>query len=302
MTPLVITCGDPAGVGPEIVRTWLADNPSGRDDVVVLGPREWLKSLPSEVKTERVGPADYRATPGRPDEAGAKIAWAAMARAARGCAAGEYRAVVTGPVSKAQLASVGYPHPGQTEFFAAEWGGDPVMAFHSDHLRVTLVTWHLPLQQVSTALSPAALERAVRAAARLAMGDGIAPPRIAICGLNPHAGEDGLLGHEEQTLIDPTLDRLRSEFPGLSRTLPGDTVFGRAMKGEFDAVVAMYHDQGLGPLKTVDFDNAVNVTLGLPYVRTSPDHGTGFGIAGRGLASATSFARAVDLARRLSSA
>ena len=132
------------------------------------------------------------------------------------------------------------------------------------------------------------------------MGDGIATPRIAVCGLNPHAGEGGLLGHEEQTLIDPVLDRLRSEFPALSGTLPGDTVFGRAMKGEFDGVVAMYHDQGLGPLKTVDFDNAVNVTLGLPFVRTSPDHGTGFGIAGRGLASATSFSRAVDLTQRLS--
>ena len=300
MSPLVITCGDPAGVGPEIVRAWLVDNPAWRDDVVVLGPREWLKSLPSGVKTEVIGPVDYRGTPGQPDEEGAKIAWAAMKRAAWGCVAGEFRAVVTGPVSKAQLASVGYPYPGQTEFFAAEWGGDPVMAFHSDHLRVALATWHVPLQQVSSKLTSVSIERAVRAAAQLVTADGIAPARIAVCGLNPHAGEDGLLGHEEQTLIDPALDRLRGEFAGLSRTLPGDTVFGRMMKGEFDAVVALYHDQGLGPLKTVDFDNAVNVTLGLPFVRTSPDHGTGFGIAGKGIASGTSFARAVDLVRRLS--
>ncbi len=299
MSPLVITCGDPAGVGPEIVRAWLEDSPAWRDDVVVLGPREWLRSLSSGVKTEGIGPADYRATPGQPDEEGAKIAWAAMARAARGCVAGDYRAVVTGPVSKAQLASVGYPHPGQTEFFAAEWGGDPVMAFHSDHLRVTLATWHVPLSQIPVTLTRDAIARAVQAAVRLAQADGIEVPRIAVCGLNPHAGEDGLLGSEEHERIDPVLNELRDTLPGLSRTLPGDTVFGRSLRGEFDAIVAMYHDQGLGPLKTIDFDNAVNVTLGLPFVRTSPDHGTAFGIAGKGLASATSFARAVTLARRL---
>jgi 4-hydroxythreonine-4-phosphate dehydrogenase len=297
--PLVITCGDPAGVGPEIIRTWLEQNPERAAGTVVVGPAGWLCTLPDDVMTEVVGAADYQTELGRPDGRGALIAWGAMRRAASGCAAGDFAGVVTGPVSKAQLASVGYPYPGQTEFFAAEWGGEPVMAFHSHHLRVALATWHVPLQQVVAALSPESIERAVRAAVKLAQVDGISAPRIAVCGLNPHAGEDGLLGHEEQTLIDPVLDRLRGELPGLSRTLPGDTVFGRAIRGEFDAVVALYHDQGLGPLKTIDFDNAVNVTLGLPFVRTSPDHGTGFGIAGKGIASCESFGRAMDLAARL---
>ncbi len=142
--------------------------------------------------------------------------------------------------------------------------------------------------------------RAVRAAAELCAAEGVrGAPRIAVCGLNPHAGEGGLLGTEERDHIDPLLDRLRAAHPGLSRALPGDTVFVRQLRGEFDAVVALYHDQGLAPLKTLEFDHAVNITLGLPHVRTSPDHGTGFDLAGRGLASATSFAHAVRVARAL---
>ena len=301
MRPLAITCGDPAGVGPEIVAAWLNDPIDSGRECCVIGPRWWLDTLSESVAKIAVGPPDYSAKLGQPDKAGARIAWEAMRVAAKGCSGGQFSGVVTGPVSKSDLAGVGYPHPGQTEFFAAEWGGEPVMAFRSDHLRVTLATWHVPLNEVGAALSPAAVERAVRAAAQLAEADGVETPRIAVCGLNPHAGEAGILGREEKEWIDPLLDELRAEFPELSPTLPGDTVFGRAIKGEFDAVVAMYHDQGLGPLKTVDFDNAVNVTLGLPHVRTSPDHGTGFGIAGRGIASAKSFSRAVELAWKLSS-
>jgi len=152
---------------------------------------------------------------------------------------------------------------------------------------------------VATTLTKAAIHRSVKAARDLAVADGIADPRIAVCGLNPHAGEGGLLGLEERTMIDPALNELRGEIPGLSAALPGDTVFNRSLRGDFDAVVAMYHDQGLGPLKTVDFDNAVNVTLGLPFVRTSPDHGTAFDIAGQGRADSTSMERAIQLARRL---
>ena len=136
-------------------------------------------------------------------------------------------------------------------------------------------------------------------AAALARADGISIPRIGVCGLNPHAGEGGLIGTEERDVIDPILDALRGEFPGLSRTEPSDTIFGRSLRGEFDVVIALYHDQGLAPLKVIDFDAAVNVTLGLPFVRTSPDHGTAFGIAGRGVASGASFANAVTVARRL---
>lgn len=297
---LAITCGDPAGIGPEVVASWLAAQSSVPHDVVVIGPSRWLQelALPAD-QTLAVGPEDYEAVPGEPDAEGAKLAWSAMERAAAGCLAGQFAGVVTGPVSKASLAAVGYPHPGQTEFFAAEWGGEPTMAFCGGRLRVVLLSWHIPLKDVPAALTPMAVRRAVAAAAELAQAEGVMQPRIGVCGLNPHAGEGGLLGIEEREVLNPELEDLRERFPGVSLAQPGDTVFGRALRGEFDVVVALYHDQGLAPLKTVDFDTAVNVTLGLPYVRTSPDHGTAFGIAGQGKASATSLGNAVDVARRL---
>jgi len=139
----------------------------------------------------------------------------------------------------------------------------------------------------------------VRAADELARAEGVAAPRLAVCGFNPHAGEDGLLGDEEQRIINPILTRLRATHPGLTLCEPADTLFARQLRGEFDVVIALYHDQGLAPLKAVDFDEAVNVTLGLPFVRTSPDHGTAFRLAGRGLANPRSFTNAVAVARRL---
>jgi 4-hydroxythreonine-4-phosphate dehydrogenase len=265
----------------------------------VLGPARWLASLDTPAQKIPVGLEEFAAEPGRPTGEGALTAWAAMERAAEGCRTGAFSGVVTGPVSKAQLARIGYGFPGQTEFFAARWGGDPVMAFCGGRLRVVLATWHVPLMSVASLLTPAVLQRAVAAAADLARSDGVAAPRIAVCGLNPHAGEEGLLGSEERDRLDPILAGLRGAYPGLSACLPGDTVFGRALRGEFDVTVALYHDQGLAPLKTIDFDEAVNVTLGLPYVRTSPDHGTAYGIAGRGAASANSFTHAVAVAQRL---
>jgi 4-hydroxythreonine-4-phosphate dehydrogenase len=222
-----------------------------------------------------------------------------MERAAAGCLAGEFSGVVTGPVSKAELARVGYEFPGQTEFFAARWGGEPVMAFCGGKLRVALATWHVPLAAVPALLDEPLLRRTITAAGTLARSEGVARPRIGICGLNPHAGEEGLLGTEERDRLNPMLKRLRREFPGISLCEPGDTLFARMLRGEFDAVVALYHDQGLAPLKVIDFDDAVNVSLGLTHVRTSPDHGTAFGIAGRGIARGTSFANAVTVARRL---
>jgi 4-hydroxythreonine-4-phosphate dehydrogenase len=226
------------------------------------------------------------------------VASEALRNAAAAAREGRVEAVVTGPVAKSAMARVGWDFPGQTEFFAAEWGGDPVMAFCGGRLRVVLATWHIPLAAVPAALDEPTLARAAAAAAELCAAEGL-PARIAVCGLNPHAGEGGLLGADEQERIDPILDRLRRTHPGLSRTLPGDTVFWRHLNGEFDAVIALYHDQGLAPLKTLEFDLAVNVTLGLPWVRTSPDHGTGFDVAGRGLASAASFTNAVRVAERL---
>jgi 4-hydroxythreonine-4-phosphate dehydrogenase len=295
------TCGDPAGVGPEIIATWLAAAPAAEAaGVEIHGPARWLAALPHAglFAARPAGAEDFVATPGRPDEAGARVADAALRAAAAAAREGRVDGVVTGPVAKTWMARAGWSFPGQTEFFAAEWGGEPVMAFAGGRLRVALATWHIPFAAVPAALTGPVLARAVAAAAELCAADGVGE-RIAVCGLNPHAGEDGLLGADERDRIDPVLDGLRGRFPGLSRALPGDTVFGRQLRGEFDAVVALYHDQGLAPLKTLEFDHAVNITLGLPWVRTSPDHGTGFDIAGRGLASATSFANAVRLARSL---
>lgn len=296
---LAITCGDPAGVGPEIIASWLARHSTEARDLAVIGPARWLASLDADVTKIPVGLDEFAAVPGQPTGEGALVAWAAMERAAAGTSHGEFAGVVTGPVSKAELARIGYAFPGQTEFFAARWGGDPVMAFCGGRLRVALATWHIPLHQVSRQLGPHRLHHAVSAADTLARADGVAAPRIGVCGLNPHAGEGGLIGEEERDLLDPALDKLRAEFPGLSRCEPGDTIFARALRGEFDVVVALYHDQGLAPLKVIDFDEAVNVTLGLPHVRTSPDHGTAFGIAGKGVASPKSFGNAITVARRL---
>jgi 4-hydroxythreonine-4-phosphate dehydrogenase len=299
MKPLAITCGDPAGVGPEIIAAWLAANPAEGASVAVIGPALWLETLPAAVLKIPVGFDDYAAVPGKPNGGGALLAWAAMERSADGCRLGEFSGVVTGPVSKERLAAIGYPYPGQTEFYAARWGGNPVMCFCGGKLRVALTTWHIPLHEVVRVLGPNLLHRTIATADQLAKADGIKAPRIGVCGLNPHAGEGGLLGLEEKDFINPALEQMRAEFPGLSLCQPGDTLFARALRGEFDVVVALYHDQGLAPLKVIDFDEAVNVTMGLPQVRTSPDHGTAFGIAGQGKASPRSFANAVTVARRL---
>lgn len=298
-TKLVFTCGDPAGVGPEIIAGWLGANRDAASDVAVVGPARWLENLDTAAQKIAVGIEEFAAVPGRPSGEGALVAWAAMERAAVGCKAGEFTGVVTGPVSKEQLSRIGYAYPGQTEFFAARWGGEPVMAFCGGRLRVVLATWHVPLDEVTRWLGPHLIERTVAAASELCQADGVTGPRIGVCGVNPHAGEGGILGREEIDLLNPALDRLRGRFPGLSRCEPGDTLFARQLRGEFDVVIAMYHDQGLAPLKVIDFDEAVNVTLGLPHVRTSPDHGTAFGIAGKGVARGTSFANAVTVARRL---
>ena len=299
--PLALTCGDPAGIGPEVVAAWLAAHPDEAAEAAVIGPARWLAKLPVAARKVEVGLEEFEAEPGRPSGEGALVAWAALERAASGCRSGEFSGVVTGPVSKGELARIGWKFPGQTEFFAARWGGEPTMAFCGGRLRVVLLTWHIPLREVPAHLTAANFARAVRAADGLARADGApgASVRIGVCGLNPHAGEGGLLGTEERDVIDPLLDAFRPQYPGLSRTQAGDTVFARQLRGEFDVVIALYHDQGLAPLKTVDFDEAVNVTLGLPFVRTSPDHGTAFSLAGRGQASPQSFANAVAVAKRL---
>lgn len=321
MTPrLAFTCGDPAGIGPEVIAAWIAAHPELAGEVAVIGPASWLERINlGAALAIPVGEKEYFAELGSPTVEGARVALAAMERAAAGTTLGEFSGVVTGPVSKSWLQKAGYVFPGQTEFFAARWGGEPTMAFCGGRLRVVLVTWHISLRAVPSRLSAVEIGRSIAAADELARACGpieaggsttrLAPsfgehgrafvPRIGVCGLNPHAGEGGLLGTEERELIDPILDQLRARYPKLSRTEAADTLFARQLRGEFDVVVALYHDQGLGPLKTVDFDESVNVTLGLSHVRTSPDHGTAFGIAGKNKASPRSFANAVSVARRL---
>jgi 4-hydroxythreonine-4-phosphate dehydrogenase len=296
---IAITCGDPAGIGPEIIAAWLRANPSGAKSVAVIGAARWLGTLPPAPQLIAVGMEDYAAEPGRPSGEGSLVAWAALERAAALCTSGEFAGVVTAPISKERMAAIGWGFPGHTEFFAARWGGEPTMAFCGGKLRVALVSWHIPLREVPAALTAANIARAVDAASELARSEGVAAPRIGVCGLNPHAGEGGLIGTEERDAIDPILDKLRPRHPGLSRCQPADTLFGRQLRGEFDVSVALYHDQGLAPLKAVDFEESVNVTLGLGHVRTSPDHGTAFAIAGKGVANPRSFSNAVEVARRL---
>ncbi|GHB89620.1 PdxA family dehydrogenase [Cerasicoccus arenae] len=300
MLPLAITCGDPSGVGPEIIECWLQRNPDRLNDVCLIGPKNWLETLQCP-HTHAVGEHHFSAIPGQPSVEGAHVALEALEEAAYGCRQLRYRGVVTAPVSKHWMEQAGWSFPGQTEFFAERWFGQPSMAFAGGKLRVVLTTWHVPLIDVPNHLTEESITRAVKNAHFLAERLGAASPaRIGVCGLNPHAGEGGLLGFEEQGIIDPILDNLRDRYPNLSSCQPGDTLFWRQMQGEFDVIIAMYHDQGLAPLKAVDFDQAVNLTLGLSFIRTSPDHGTAFGIAGQGKAGITSFANAVELADKMS--
>lgn len=298
---IALTCGDPAGVGPEVVAGALAADALSGSDCVLIGPESWAGPLAERfgIAYEAVGDPSDRIVPGQPSLGGARMALDAMQRAAAGCQSGAFRGVVTGPVSKHWLAQVGFQHPGQTEFFAEAWSGEPSMAFVGRELCVVLATWHVPLREVPSALTAEALAQAVRRAAWLGERLGATQPKIGVCGLNPHAGEGGILGMEEKEVLDPALNELRKTFPGLSACLPGDTVFFRQRKGDFDVVVAAYHDQALAAVKTLEFDAAVNVTLGLPYIRTSPDHGTAFDLAGKGQANPSSFLEALKLARRL---
>lgn len=299
--PLAITCGDPSGVGPEVIAAALHKDLKRGRECSLIGPARWAGPLAADLNIpfEAVGPEDFEAVPGHPSLEGAVVALDALKAAAKGCLEGRFSGVVSGPVSKYWLQQIGFTHPGQTEFFAEVWDGEPTMGFVGNKLRVVLATRHIPLRDVPDALTAESLSVAVHRAYALAQALGAMEPKIAVCGLNPHAGEEGVLGVEEREILDPALDRLRNTMPELSKCLPGDTVFFRQLKGDFDVVVAAYHDQALAAVKTLEFDTAVNVTLGLPFVRTSPDHGTAFDIAGKGLANCSSFLSALLVARQL---
>ena len=300
---VAVTCGDPAGVGPEVVMDALRLHPEWIPDVCVFGWETWTSRLRAElgVETRCVADPVGGVHPGSPDVDGSRVALWAMEASARACVAGECRAVATAPVSKHWMRQAGMMTPGQTEFFANQWGGVPTMAFISGEMKVALVTWHVPLRDLWKHLTTEAIQRTVRDLVGVLHRLGTRRPRIAVCGLNPHAGENGQMGDEELVLIQPALKAIGDLQADLSDCLPSDTVFFRHRRGDFDGVVALYHDQGLAPLKTIAFDDAVNTSLGLPFVRTSPDHGTGFDIAGKGRASARSMEAAIRLAMQLSS-
>lgn len=301
MDKIVITCGDPAGVGPEIIRDWWMNHEDDREDVSIIGPEKWLRTLVGgqDGQLIAVGNKDFNLTPGMASQEGAAIAVEALKLAREGCIDGIYKAVVTGPISKEWANKVGFKYPGQTEFFAEVYRLEPVMGFVGKKMIVTLATRHIPLEEVAYKLNHKALFRTIRETDKLLKMLGKECPRIGVCGLNPHAGEGGLLGLAEKEWINPFLEKQKAMFPGLSNAIPGDTAFYRHLQGEFDAIIALYHDQGLGALKTIEFETAVNVTLGLPFIRTSPDHGVAFDIAGKGIASGKSFANAMTLAKKL---
>jgi len=283
MRRIAITLGDPAGIGPEVVRKAVE---SGQ--------------LPDACEYLLIGDAKA-GTPGKPDRASALAAYEALMEAAAMLHDGRADAVVTAPVSKGQLQSVGFTFPGQTEFFAAAQGvTDFGMCLSGTTLTVALATIHVPLAAVPGLLTVEGIVRTGLLLAGFLARKSAGLPRIAVAGLNPHAGEDGAFGDEEIRVIGPAIQRLNESGLGIFSG-PGvpDAIFRDAARGQFDGVLAMYHDQGLIPLKLLDFDTAVNVTLGLPKPRTSPDHGTAFGIAGKNVADASSMIRAIRLAAEM---
>jgi 4-hydroxythreonine-4-phosphate dehydrogenase len=284
MPHIIITPGDAAGIGPEVIAKALAS-----------------PNLPSNATFE-VLPHPSGIKAGQPDLRSAQASWDALEIAAARLIDGTADAVVTGPVSKEQLQKAGFPFPGQTEFFTSRLGNpDTAMCLSGKHLTVALCTIHEPLAKVPLLLTKQTIVRTSRLLHDFLIRRGILAPRIAICGLNPHAGENGAFGTEEQRIIAPAVEMLQSEHPEIfSGPHVPDAVFREAYIGNYDAVVCMYHDQGLIPLKLLDFDNAVNITLGLPKPRVSPDHGTAFSIAGKNLANSSSMLRALQVAVEMS--
>ena len=292
--PLVITAGEPAGVGPELCNALVGTR--FEKHVVIVGDRRQIDERLAIVDT----PFPVEVEPGKPTPANAKATLDGIRQAAEGCLAGDFAGMVTAPVAKSVIADSGIAFTGHTEYLAGITGAPlPVMMLVAGDLRVALATTHLPLRDVPDAVTPEVLDAVLRILdTDLRARFGIAQPEIVVCGLNPHAGEEGHLGREDIDTIAPTLDALRAEGLHLRGPLPADTAFTPAA-GHKDAVLAMYHDQGLPVLKYAGFGHAVNVTLGLPIIRTSVDHGTAFDIAGTGSADPGSLLAAVELALQM---
>ena len=315
---IALTMGDPAGIGPELsLLAWQALHRDGPAFAVLADPAHLasLAGAPVQaVSTMQEAAAAFPGAlpvlpltlgaapvPGRPDPANAPATIASIEHAVRLAQSGQATAVVTNPVSKAVLYAAGFRHPGHTEFLAMLTGAPlPVMMLANDHLRVVPVTIHVGLRAALDALTADGIVATGRILAAALRGQfGIAHPRIAVAGLNPHAGEDGAMGTEERTLIQPAIAALRAEGIAVTGPHPPDTMFTPAARALYDAALCMYHDQALIPLKTLDMASGVNVTLGLPIIRTSPDHGTAFDIAGQGRADPSSLVAALRLAATL---
>lgn len=299
MIRLGISIGDPAGIGPEVVsRALYAGAAKGAQICVYgdLGALDRSGGVPSEVK--RRGFASAQVDPGAPDPATAAGVIAAIRQAARDCLAGDLDALVTAPIAKEIWGRAGFEYPGHTELLAEVAGKErAVMLLTGGQLRVALATIHCALREVPDRITRAGLLATLRVLDRdLRERFGLPTPRIAVCGLNPHAGEGGRFGDEEILTIAPAIESARDAGIEASGPHPADSLFHRAASGEFDVVLGMYHDQALAPLKLHAFGRAVNVTLGLPLVRTSVDHGTAFDIAGQGRADARSMGEAIGLA------
>ena len=316
---IAVTTGEPAGIGPELCATLAGGRPDA--ELVLIGNRELIESAarhqripfdvadyasdsdePQPARTRLIDVAlPVRASPGQLDARNAPYVLELIDRAVTGCESGEFHGLTTAPLHKGIINDAGHNFSGHTEYLADRCGVDRVvMMLIADRLRVALATTHLPLRDVPDAIDRRSLETTLRIVADdLRRRFGIERPRVLVCGLNPHAGEGGHLGHEDDAIIAPVVEQLDGDGMTLRGPLPADTAFTpRALEGA-DAVLAMYHDQGLPVLKYAGFGSAVNVTLGLPIVRTSVDHGTALDIAGSGIADAGSLTAAIDLAVRM---
>ena len=317
-SPLAVSLGDPAGIGPEVIaKCWDNRVEFGLPPFVAIGDGQSIAAIwdgPIEVvddPSQADAAFDYALPliqvpsaspdlPGHPSVAGAHCSLDALELAVGLARSGSAAAVVTGPVSKEQLYGIGFQHPGQTEFVAERCGvspGNVAMMLAGPSLRTIPVTTHLPLRRVSEALTSALIESRGRAALRgLQRQFGIAEPRLAVSGLNPHAGESGEMGREELEIIEPAIAALAAEGWRVTGPHPADTMFHDRARANYDAALCMYHDQALIPIKALHFEDAVNVTLGLPIVRTAPDHGTAFDIAGQDRADPRPMAAALKMA------
>jgi len=320
--PLAVSLGDPAGVGPELIcEAWSRRDLAALPAFFAVGGlgllRDAAKARGLDVPLQAIddpaaaaaafgralpvlGGPDTPYRPGEPDDHGARLALASLEQASALAVAGDAGGLVTGPIAKARLAQVGFAFPGQTEFVAHACGvaaSDAVMMLAGPSLRTVPMTVHCALAEVSGRLTTELIVRRTRIVAQAMRRDfGIAAPRLAIAALNPHAGEDGRMGREEIEIIAPAIAALRAEGIDASGPHPADSLFAARARATYDVAIAMYHDQALVPLKALDFDQGVNMTLGLPVVRTSPDHGTAFAIAGKGIADPGAMIAAIRMA------